>query len=122
MKEYGIVIVSHVEGIGLGLKKLIQEIAGDVSVSVAAGLGEEVGTSFEDISQAIEDNKNEKILAFYDLGSAKMNLEMCIETSDKDIKLYDVALIEGVYVAAALLQADVDITEIESQLEPLKIK
>ena len=71
---------------------------------------------------AFEENDADEILAFYDLGSAKMNLEMAIEMTDKKVHLYDVALIEGAYTAATLLEAGVDLQEVEKQLEPLKIK
>ena len=47
---------------------------------------------------------------------------MAMEFSDKEIKLYETALIEGAYVAASLIQADVDLETIEAQLEPLVIK
>lgn len=42
-----------------------------------------------------------------------MNLEMAGEFSTKPVHLYDTALIEGAYVAASLLQAGVDLPEIE---------
>ena len=45
----------------------------------------EIGTSFEAILEAVESNLADKIYAFYDLGSAKMNLEMVSEMSEKTI-------------------------------------
>ena len=62
------------------------------------------------------------ILAFYDLGSAKMNLEMAMEMSDKKVHLYDTAWIEGAYTAASLIQAGVGLDEIEAQIKQLTIK
>lgn len=62
------------------------------------------------------------ILAFYDLGSAKMNLEMAMEMSDKKVHLYDTTLIEGAYTAASLIQAGVGLDEIEAQIKQLTIK
>lgn len=119
----GIVLVSHVEEIGLGIKRLIEEVAKDVPITVAAGLPEHgVGTSFEKINEAFENNPADEILAFYDLGSAKMNLEMAMEMTDKTVHLMDTAVVESAYTAAALLQVDVPLDVIFDQLNSLKIK
>jgi len=119
----GIVIVSHVPEIAVGVQRLVQQVAADVSVTIAGGTDEQqVGTSMAKITTAFEENTADEILAFYDLGSAKMNLEMAIEMSDKTVHLYDTALIESAYTAASLLQADVPLTDVEAQLAPLKIK
>lgn len=119
----GIVMVSHVSDVVNGVARLINEVAKDVPVTTAGGTEDNgVGTSFEKILTAFEENKADKILAFYDLGSAKMNLEMAMEMTDKEVTLYDTALLESSYTAAALIQAGADITTIEEQLAPLKIK
>ena len=105
------------------LLKLLKQVAGDVSIKTAGGTDDgKIGTNFEKISQVLNTFEEETILAFYDLGSAKMNLEMAMEYSDKEIKLYETAFIEGAYVAASLLQTDVDLEVIEEQLKPLVIK
>lgn len=119
----GITIVSHVPEIAEGLPKLLKQVAADVPLTFAGGTDDgDIGTSMEKISQAFTDNSADEILAFYDLGSAKMNLEMAQEMSDKTIHLYDTALIESAYTAASLLQADVPLNDIKEQLKPLKIK
>ena len=119
----GIVMVSHVSDVVNGVARLINEVAKDVSVTTAGGTEDNgVGTSFEKILTAFEENQADKILAFYDLGSAKMNLEMAMEMTDKEVTLYDTALLESSYTAAALIQAGADIATIEEQLIPLKIK
>ena len=51
-----------------------------------------------------------------------MNLELASEFSEKTVHLYDVALIEGAYTAASLLQAGVSLAKVVEQLRPLKIK
>ena len=51
-----------------------------------------------------------------------MNLEMAIELTDKDVKLYDTALVESAYTAAALLQVETKIEDVEAQLKDLKVK
>ncbi|MFK4567544.1 dihydroxyacetone kinase phosphoryl donor subunit DhaM [Enterococcus sp. UD-01] len=119
----GIVIVSHVKEIGEGLTRLIREVAQDVPITVAAGLEQgEVGTSFEKIMAAFDENSAQTLLAFYDLGSAKMNLEMAIDATEKNVLLFDTALIESAYTAAALLQVDTSLEAIKEQLTPMKIK
>lgn len=119
----GITIVSHVPDIAAGLPKLLKQVAADVPITYAGGTDDgDIGTSMAKISQAFDDNAADEILAFYDLGSAKMNLEMAQEMSDKTIHLYDTALIESAYTAASLLQAGVSLADVEEQLKPLKIK
>lgn len=122
-KEIGILLVSHVEEVAQGLTKLLSQVAADVTIIPAGGTEDgEVGTSFDKISAAVEGFEEDKIIAFYDLGSAKMNLEMAIETTDKEITLYDTAFIESAYTAASLLQVDVLIEDIDKQLAELKVK
>lgn len=123
MSKLGVVVVSHVPAIASGVVQLMREVAKDVAITYAGGTETgEIGTSFEKIQTAFDENEGETILAFYDLGSAKMNLEMVMELTDKEVNLYDVALIEGSYTAAALIQAGADLSVIEEQLTPMKIK
>lgn len=122
-KEIGILLVSHVEEVAQGLTKLLSQVAADVTIIPAGGTEDgEVGTSFDKISAAVEEFAENNIIAFYDLGSAKMNLEMAIETTDKEITLYDTAFVESAYTAASLLQVDVPIEDIDKQLAELKVK
>ena len=119
----GIVVVSHVPEIAAGIQRLLGQGAQDVSITIAGGTDDnQVGTSLTKITQAFDANHADELLAFYDLGSAKMNLEMAIEMSDKTVHLYDTALIESAYTAASLLQAAVPLADVEAQLAPLKIK
>ncbi|MCG0791108.1 hypothetical protein IMAU10566_01432 [Lactiplantibacillus plantarum] len=119
----GIVVVSHVPEIAAGIQRLLGQVAKDVSITIAGGTDDnQVGTSLTKITQAFDANHADELLAFYDLGSAKMNLEMAIEMSDKTVHLYDTALIESAYTAASLLQAAVPLADVEAQLAPLKIK
>lgn len=122
-KEYGVLLISHVEEVATGLAKLIGQVAEDVTIKTAGGTEDgEIGTSFDKISAVLGEFEEEKVLAFYDLGSAKMNLEMALDFTDKEVKLYETAFVEGAYVTASLLQADVDLETIEAQLEPLTVK
>ncbi|WP_270262274.1 dihydroxyacetone kinase phosphoryl donor subunit DhaM [Lactobacillus panisapium] len=119
----GITIVSHVPEIAVGIEKLIKQVAKDVPLTLAGGTNDnDIGTSMDKIIKAFNENQADEILAFYDLGSAKMNLDMAVEFSDKKVHLYNTALIEGAYTAASLLQANVPLIEIEKQLKPLVVK
>ncbi|MCO6532815.1 dihydroxyacetone kinase phosphoryl donor subunit DhaM [Lactobacillus sp.] len=119
----GITIVSHVPEITVGIEKLIKQVAKDVPLTLAGGTNDnDIGTSMDKIIKAFNENQADEILAFYDLGSAKMNLDMAVEFSDKKVHLYNTALIEGTYTAASLLQANVPLNEIEKQLQPLVVK
>ena len=122
-KEYGLLLVSHSEKIAEGLKDLLLEVAGDVTIAIAGGTEDgDIGTSFDKISSVVEEMPEDKILAFYDLGSAKMNIEMVTDFSEKEITLYETSFVEGAYVAASLLQADVELDTINDQLKSLIIK
>jgi dihydroxyacetone kinase phosphotransfer subunit len=119
----GIVIISHANEIVVGLAKLLHEVAHDVPITMAGGMDDgSIGTTFDAIQQAMDTNPADEIYAFYDLGSAKLNMEMVMELSSKTITLFDVPLIEGAYVAAALLQTGVDEAVILENLAPLQIK
>ncbi|RCW17834.1 PTS mannose family transporter subunit IIA [Streptococcus gallolyticus] len=122
MSSTGIVIVSHSKHIAQGVVDLLSEVACDVAITSVGGTEKgEVGTSFERVQEAVEANQAHVLLAFYDLGSAKMNLEMARDFSEKDIIIHNVPIVEGAYTAAALLQAGVGLEEISKQLQELEI-
>ncbi|WP_119326489.1 dihydroxyacetone kinase phosphoryl donor subunit DhaM [Companilactobacillus musae] len=121
--KYGILIVSHSAKIAAGVKELISQAAPDLSITTAGGTDEGgIGSSLEKIQQAVDDNTGDEILAFYDLGSSKMNLEMLLEMTDRTIHKYDVALVEGAYTAATLAQIESPLDVIEKSLKQLIIK
>ena len=122
-KSTGILLVSHIKDIADGLVTLLGQVAEDVTVKAAGGTEDgEAGTSFERISSVIDQFDEETVLCFYDLGSAKMNLELAIESSDKDLILLHTAFVESAYTAASLLEADVSIEDIKKELNDLIIK
>lgn len=122
-KPYGILLVSHVEEIANGLLRLLDQVAADVTIKTAGGTDDgKVGTDFNKIQDTLNEFEEENILAFYDLGSAKLNLEMAMDFSEKNVTLYDASFLEGAYVTASLLQTDVDLETIEEQLKPLIVK
>ncbi|MBC1500116.1 PTS-dependent dihydroxyacetone kinase phosphotransferase subunit DhaM [Listeria weihenstephanensis] len=122
-KKYGIVIISHSADVAYGVHQIIKEVAQDVAITHAGGTDDgEIGTSFEKVSIAFETNEADHIYAFYDLGSAKMNIETVIEISDKEILLFDVPILEGAYVTAAQLQMDESIDVINANLKTIIVK
>jgi len=121
--KFGILISSHVPALAEGVATLLKGSAPDVSITFAGGTDDgDIGASFEKISEAVEANEGEEIFAFYDLGSAMMTLQLVQEMSEKKIHIMDVALVEGSFTLAALVQGGVSIDVILKQLEPLKIK
>ncbi|MFZ2483093.1 MAG: dihydroxyacetone kinase phosphoryl donor subunit DhaM, partial [Streptococcus parauberis] len=86
MSELGIIIVSHSKNLAQGIVDLLEQVAKDVSITYVGGNEDgEIGTSFEQVQEIIDDNSANDLLAFFDLGSARMNLEMAIDFSDKKI-------------------------------------
>ncbi|MGQ9411810.1 dihydroxyacetone kinase phosphoryl donor subunit DhaM [Streptococcus pluranimalium] len=122
MDDTGIIIVSHSKNIAQGVVDLISQVAKDVAITYVGGTEDgDIGSSFEQVQEIIEANPKEQLLAFYDLGSAHMNLEMAIDFSDKEILIQDVPIVEGAYTAAALLQVDTPLADIQKQLAELAI-
>ena len=118
MPELGIVIVSHSADIAKGLVSLIREVAPDIPLTATGGLEDGgLGSSFDHVQVAVDSQPARRLLAFYDLGSARMNLEML-----EEILIQQVPLIEGAYAAAALLQAGASEIEILSQINELTIQ
>lgn len=123
MTELGIVIVSHSADIAKGLVSLIREVAPNIPLTATGGLEDGgLGSSFDHVQLAVDSQPAKRLLAFYDLGSARMNLEMVEEFSEKDILIQHVPLIEGAYTASALLQAGASEVEILSQVNELTIQ
>lgn len=122
-KPFGVVIASHVEQLAFGVYKLLKEAAPDTSITYSGGTDDGgIGSSFDKILKAVNENEAEHLYAFYDLGSAKMTLELVSEMSDKTIEIIDSAFVEGAYTASALIQSDNNKENIDEQLIPLVIK
>ncbi|CAN2923622.1 hypothetical protein SDNOR2018_00515 [Streptococcus dysgalactiae] len=105
-----------------GVVDLISEVATDVAITYVGGTEDGgIGTSFDQVQAIVDSNPKNDLLAFFDLGSARMNIEMVSDFSDKTITLNVVPIVEGAYTAAALIQAGADKDAILSQLEELAI-
>ena len=122
MSDIGIVVVSHSKHIAQGVIDLVSEVARDISITYVGGTEDGgIGTSFDQVQAVVEQSDKDTLLAFFDLGSAKMNLELVADFSDKDIIINSVPIVEGAYTAAALLQAGADLDSIQTQLSELTI-
>lgn len=122
-EQYGILLVSHVAELADGLARLLKQAAEDITVKAVGGSEDGgIGTSFEKVSVALDGMTETNVLAFYDLGSAKMNLELISEMTDKNLVICDAAFVEGAYLTAALLQADTPYEKICEQLQELYVK
>ena len=124
MTKRGLLIVSHSHNIAKGLYQLLREVGPDIALTYAGGTDHEngIGTDYEEILKAITSNAADKLYALYDLGSAKMKIEMAIEASGKAVTIYDTSFIESAFVVASLLQVDADDAIIEENIAPLKVK
>ncbi|MHC5252777.1 dihydroxyacetone kinase phosphoryl donor subunit DhaM [Listeria kieliensis] len=123
MKEYGIVIISHSKDVAKGVSDIISQVAADVSITYSGGTDDGgIGTSFDKVNEAFEKNAAEKVYAFYDLGSAKMNIETVMELLDKEIILFNAPILEGAYATAAQVQMDEKTEVIKENLKSIEIK
>lgn len=122
MTNIGIILVSHSRNLAQGVVDLISEVAKDVSLTYVGGTPDGgIGTSFEQVDKIVAENPCDTLLAFFDLGSARMNIDMVVDFSSKDVRVQNVPIVEGTYTAAALLQAGADLETVLEQLEELKI-
>ena len=100
----GIVIVSHSEKIARGVVELCRQMAPEVAMAAAGGLeGDEIGTDFQRIYDAVEAVKSEDGVAIlFDMGSALMTAEMVMDAFEgmTTIKLADAPIVEGSIAAA----------------------
>ena len=102
---------------------MLKQVAKDITVKAVGGVEEGgIGTSFDKVMAALNEMSEPNILGFYDLGSAKMNLELVSEMTEKNLIICDAAFVEGAYLTAALLQADTPFEKIREQLQELYVK
>ena len=129
----GLVVVSHSEAAANGIVEIAAEMAGDVSIEAVGGDGHGgIGTVPDGIGDAIraaadgdgvgneaDDDSDgdggppaetdDGVVVLVDLGSAVMNAEVAIETTDVDAIIADAPVLEGA-VNAAVAAADPNAT------------
>ncbi|UXR87017.1 dihydroxyacetone kinase phosphoryl donor subunit DhaM [Staphylococcus felis] len=99
-----IVIVSHSEAIATGTKSLLNQMAQGVDVIAVGGNQGEIGTSFDEVSEVIN-QLEEDALCFFDIGSSEMNLDMAIEmySGQQRVEKVTAPIVEGSFVASVAL-------------------
>ncbi|MBI5974432.1 dihydroxyacetone kinase phosphoryl donor subunit DhaM [Staphylococcus canis] len=99
-----LVIVSHSEQIAAGTQALLNQMTEGVDVITVGGNQGEIGTSFDAISEVINQLEDDAI-CFFDIGSSEMNLDMAIEmyTGSQRIEKVDAPIVEGSFIAAVAL-------------------
>lgn len=98
----GLVVVSHSERAAEGIVEVAAEMGGDTRIEPVGGDGSGgFGTVADDIEDAVAvaDNGDGAVL-LVDLGSAVMNAEVAIETSDAEAVIADAPVLEGTVNAA----------------------
>lgn len=108
----GLVIVSHSARLAEGVRELAAQMAPDVRVQPAGGMGNDaIGTDFERVSTALSDaDSGSGAVLLYDLGSAKMVAELAVESLGDPARavVAEAPLVEGAVAAAVAAQGDSD--------------
>lgn len=118
--DNAILIVSHVNKIALGLKELLNEMAPNTKIYAFGGLeGNRLGSNYENIKKELEQFNDINLISFYDLGSSKL----CLKVLKKElinlginIEIMDVALVEGAFYAATLIESFTPLEELKSKI------
>lgn len=99
-----IVIISHSEEIAKGTKNLLNKMTNDINVIAYGGVNGEIGTSYDEIEQLIN-QLDDDALCFYDLGSSEMNIDLAIDMYKGKYHIYKVnaPIVEGSFTAAMSL-------------------
>ncbi len=106
----GLVVVSHSEAAANGIVEIAAEMAGDATIEAVGGDGHGgIGTVPDEIGTAIQDAAGDGVVVLVDLGSAVMNAEVAIETTDVDAIIADAPVLEGA-VNAAVAASDPNAT------------
>ena len=121
----GIVIVSHSNKVAEGVKELALQMAKEVPIAAAGGTSDnELGTDLEKIISAIKQvYTQDGVAVLFDLGSACMNAQMAIESltdeMQSNVKVLDVALVEGAITIAVDSSIGKSLSQIEEAVKKL---
>ncbi|WP_435157233.1 dihydroxyacetone kinase phosphoryl donor subunit DhaM [Haladaptatus sp. DFWS20] len=97
----GLVVVSHSKRAADGIIEVAAEMASDTQIEAVGGDTDGgIGTSAEDIRNALDSISDGEAIVLVDLGSAVMNAELAIEMSDTDAEIADAPVLEGTVNAA----------------------
>ena len=98
----GLVVVSHSERAAEGIVEIAAEMGGDTPIEAVGGDGQGgIGTVPDEIAAALAAaDDGDGVVVLIDLGSAVMNAEVAIETSDAEAVVADGPVLEGAVNAA----------------------
>ncbi|WP_276250279.1 PTS-dependent dihydroxyacetone kinase phosphotransferase subunit DhaM [Haloarcula rara] len=98
----GLVVVSHSQTAADGIAAVAGEMGGETRIESVGGDGQGgFGTVADDIEAAIEAaDGGDGVVVLVDLGSAVMNAEVAIESSEVDAVIADAPVLEGTVNAA----------------------
>ena len=118
----GMVIVSHSEKIAQGVRELALQMAKDVNIVPAGGLGDgNIGTDLEKIMNGInEADSGDGVIVLMDLGSAVMTTEMAIDMVENDVTMIDGPVVEGGIAAAVTIMSGGSIKDIKKAVDECK--
>ncbi|MGP6139955.1 MULTISPECIES: hypothetical protein [unclassified Jeotgalibaca] len=120
-----ILVISHTEKIASGIKELLSGFAPNVPVYAFGGTEDgRLGTNYEDIKNNVSRLEHSNFLSFYDLGSSKIGLKLLKEEMkklNKEIMVFDVAMVEGCFFSAFSLENNVDLDTLVLELEKFKV-
>ncbi|MBE9376270.1 PTS-dependent dihydroxyacetone kinase phosphotransferase subunit DhaM [Saccharopolyspora sp. HNM0983] len=117
----GLVIVSHSAQLAAGVRELAAQMAPDVRVQPAGGMGNDaIGTDFERVSTALSDaDTGSGAVLLYDLGSAQMVAELAVESlgDPGSAVVAEAPLVEGAVAAAVAAQGGADVRAVARAAE-----
>jgi dihydroxyacetone kinase DhaKLM complex PTS-EIIA-like component DhaM len=98
----GLVVVSHSATAAGGIVEVAAEMGGDTRIEAVGGDGRGgIGTVPDDIEAALaRADDGDGVVVLVDLGSAVMNADVAIETSDVEAVIADAPVLEGAVNAA----------------------
>lgn len=121
----GFVVVSHNKKLvdeAIKLAKIMQ--FEDFPIINAGGLAnsDDFGTDATIIMNAInEANNGDGVLIFCELGSSCMNSQMAVDMiDDKNVRIIDAPLIEGLVIGTSANSKDIDINDLEKEILEIK--
>ncbi|MCE5359659.1 MAG: HPr family phosphocarrier protein [Acidithiobacillus sp.] len=115
-----LVLVSHSRPLAEGLLRMLQQVAGDLPMAIAAGVGEggqDLGTDATAILAALEHLDNPAgILLLVDLGSALLSAETALQLAESSllgrVQICPAPFVEGAIAAAVAAAGGLELTAV----------
>jgi PTS hybrid protein len=112
----GLVIVSHSAKLAQGVAELAAQMAPDVTIRPAGGMGDgTLGTDFDLVLSALEQaDTGQGAVLLYDLGSARMIADLVVESHSDPLHavVVDAPVVEGTVAAAVAAQGGADLAAV----------